>query len=300
MSTHVVGLKSSALVVIASAVAGCYTPIEDDRTLTAASASQTESSADDDGTLSATTDTPSTSSPTTDADTAPADGSESTDEGSSDDHSGSSSGSTAGTDTTTGDPVACGDGIVDEGEECDDANDEDADACSNACVAGFYTGTLDPCTALGETMCGYFEAQCRRDPDGGELAQLCYWPQGSPEDACGTTPGIWTTPDSGFALAHDFDFPTDGACITQIGNLDCSAADEQACGDAGGALCFHEVGPVGEQIEAPPLCWWDVDQPGCDAVPGIWTTADSGFGQGHPKSLPPSGAATCILQVPFI
>jgi cysteine-rich repeat protein len=39
------------------------------------------------------------------------------------------------TDATTGDPPpACGDGSVDDGEECDDGNQVDNDKCSNACT----------------------------------------------------------------------------------------------------------------------------------------------------------------------
>jgi cysteine-rich repeat protein len=35
--------------------------------------------------------------------------------------------------STTEPPLGCGDGAVDDGEECDDGNMEDADACTNAC-----------------------------------------------------------------------------------------------------------------------------------------------------------------------
>ena len=38
------------------------------------------------------------------------------------------------TDETTGAPASCGDGVVDDGEECDDGNGEDGDACTNACT----------------------------------------------------------------------------------------------------------------------------------------------------------------------
>src|SRR5688572_29545977 len=35
----------------------------------------------------------------------------------------------------TGEPArTCGDGVVDEGEQCDDGDDDDTNACSNACV----------------------------------------------------------------------------------------------------------------------------------------------------------------------
>jgi len=272
------------LVFAACATVGCFDPGDDEPTRSDTSGSGLDSSSGG----AESTSSADASTEATDA------------ESSSGDPSATSSSSTTDTDATTGEVIECGDGIAHVSEECDDGNDEDADACNNACVAGFYTGTLEPCSEYGETMCGYFEAECRRDPDAGELAQLCYWPQGSPEDACGGTPGIWTPADGQFALDHGFDFPLAGACITQLGNLDCSAADTQACADAGGALCFHEVGPVGEALDELPLCWWAVDEAGCPETPGVWTTADSGFGQGHPKALPPSGAPSCILQVPFV
>ncbi len=41
--------------------------------------------------------------------------------------------STSDTSTSTGPGPACGDLVVDPGEECDDGNQEDADACTNAC-----------------------------------------------------------------------------------------------------------------------------------------------------------------------
>ena len=43
---------------------------------------------------------------------------------------------TSGADSSTGEPAAeCGNGEVDEGEQCDDGNEVDDDECSNACVA---------------------------------------------------------------------------------------------------------------------------------------------------------------------
>ncbi len=39
------------------------------------------------------------------------------------------------TDETTGDPPMCGDGVVDDGEECDDGNDDNTDDCVDECVA---------------------------------------------------------------------------------------------------------------------------------------------------------------------
>ena len=44
---------------------------------------------------------------------------------------------------TTAPPPTCGDGIVDDGEDCDDANAENLDGCSNACARGYIP---DPVT----------------------------------------------------------------------------------------------------------------------------------------------------------
>ena len=50
--------------------------------------------------------------------------------------SGTTQGASSGEPETAGTPVAaCGDGAVDEGEECDDANQADDDACLSTCVA---------------------------------------------------------------------------------------------------------------------------------------------------------------------
>lgn len=48
------------------------------------------------------------------------------------------------TETPTTAPLpTCGDGVVDDGEDCDDANAEDLDGCSNACARGYIP---DPVT----------------------------------------------------------------------------------------------------------------------------------------------------------
>ena len=57
-----------------------------------------------------------------------------TGDGSSSTSDGSASTSSATESTSTGaPPPACGDGVVDVGEECDDGNADDSDACTNAC-----------------------------------------------------------------------------------------------------------------------------------------------------------------------
>jgi cysteine-rich repeat protein len=213
---------------------------------------------------------------------------------SSSDASSLSSSSSSSSSTTTA--AVCGDGVVDEDEACDDGNEEDADACSNACVAGFYTGTLDPCSDYAQVICGYFAAQCHVDPNGGELRAVCYWPEATTQDACDGTPGIWTPSDGAFAMGSGFDFPEGGACITQQLNLRCESAADNACESAGASMCVREVDIGGGELDEPPVCWWDTDEAGCVETPGLWTEPDSGFGLNHPNTLPP-GEAACILQV---
>ncbi len=49
---------------------------------------------------------------------------------------------------TTAPAPACGDGVVDDGEDCDDANLENLDGCSNACASGYIP---DPVT-MGQDL----------------------------------------------------------------------------------------------------------------------------------------------------
>lgn len=77
----------------------------------------TSTTADPTTTESNTTDTPSTDSPTTNT-------------------------------QTTGPSPVCGDGEVDDGEDCDDANPEDLDGCSNTCQRGYIP---DPVT-MGQDL----------------------------------------------------------------------------------------------------------------------------------------------------
>lgn len=292
-------LPWNPVVLVFAAASGCFTPDADAPVeLDGTSSAGTEVTAATNGAQSMT------SAGTSPSGTATSAGTDEAPEGSDDtsdtdttwmptgtDESSSGSESDSGSDTTT---TLCGNGIVDDGEECDDGNDEDRDACSNACVAGFHTGSLELCGEYGVAVCGYFEGECRVDPNGGAL---CYWPDASSLDACDGTPGIWTEPDSPFAQDSGFDYPLAGACITRVGNLRCVMADAQTCTQAGADLCFREVAPSGAQTDESSLCWWDVDEGGCARTPGIWTTAASGFGQGHPNALPPSDASACLLQV---
>ena len=55
----------------------------------------------------------------------------------------SDTGTDTETDTETGGDPECGNGIVDEGEDCDDGNAFEWDGCSNDCVAGYMS---DPVT----------------------------------------------------------------------------------------------------------------------------------------------------------
>ena len=279
-------MRSGVLVVM---VSGCFSPeaedpadLADETTDTETSGSSLESA---DSSVSASVSTSSGESSATSMEPS---GSESS--------SSLSSSSSSSSSSTTSDAV-CGDGVVDEAEACDDGNEEDADACSNVCVAGFFTGTLDPCSAYAEVICGYFAAECRVDPNGGDLRQLCYWPEATTQETCDGTPGIWTPDDGAFAMDSSFDFPEGGACITQQLNLRCASAVDNLCENAGASACFREVGIGGVPLEdEPEICWWDTDEAGCAETPGLWTEPDSGFGQNHPNTLPP-GEAACILQV---
>ncbi|MCB9568206.1 MAG: hypothetical protein H6710_13515 [Myxococcales bacterium] len=61
----------------------------------------------------------------------------------------SDSDGTSSTGVATGGP-SCGDGLVDDGEECDDGNDDETDACLSSCVAascgdGFVQAGVETC-----------------------------------------------------------------------------------------------------------------------------------------------------------
>ena len=87
------------------------------------------------GTTSMSTTTASSGFTTSTSGTSTA-GTESGSSSSTSDTSGATTGtSTTGTSTTGVLPPVCGNGEVEEGEECDDGNTEDTDACTNACTS---------------------------------------------------------------------------------------------------------------------------------------------------------------------
>lgn len=99
-------------------------------------------------TASGTTATTAGTSASTTASTSAAD-STGTDAGTDDASAGSS-------DTTDGVPASCGDGMVDEGEQCDDGNDVQGDGCNVDCVeSGAQRWELLYDAPAGLSDCGY-------------------------------------------------------------------------------------------------------------------------------------------------
>ena len=104
----------------------------------------TESTSEPTDTTSASTTTsPTTTTPTT-TDPATTDPSATTDEPSS---------------SSSGVPVSCGNGMVDEGEDCDDMNADNTDACLDTCMAascgdGFVQAGVEDCDGtVGDETC---------------------------------------------------------------------------------------------------------------------------------------------------
>ena len=200
--------------------------------------------------------------------------------------------------TSTGVAPSCGDGNVDPGEDCDDGNDEDADACSNACVEQFFGGDATPCNAAQSEVCDFLNGTCHRTVSAAAGGAVCFWEDySSGEQSCDDTPGIWTPPDSMFGMAGGVNILDPGACITQVGNLACSAADQATCDSAGANVCYQSKDVDGIGNVGAALCGWDVSQSDCDDTPGIWTSAGSVFGQNQPNSVPPGSDGACISQV---
>ncbi|KAJ1471368.1 hypothetical protein T484DRAFT_1844339 [Baffinella frigidus] len=61
------------------------------------------------------------------------------------------------------DNQVCGDGVVDEGEQCDDRNTVDRDGCSSSCMVecGFECQGVWAACAAGLTQKGFFDSSCR-------------------------------------------------------------------------------------------------------------------------------------------
>lgn len=189
----------------------------------------------------------------------------------------------------------CGDSFLNPStEECDDGNDIPDDACSNDCEVRFYSGSQSACTSFGQRMCSYFEASCHVVPAiPGDEDDVCHWSDRDSRTTCNAAPGTWMAFESEEAEAANVSVPLEGACVAIIGRMACSAAEQQVCENNGADLCFRPKGVNGEDTEASGLCWWDVDEAGCEGTVGVWSIPGS-FANEHPNALPPSGTAQCL------
>ena len=135
----ILNMKHWVSVVVCAALAGCGGG-DDGGTGTAASSSSGGGSTAIDGsttaidpTTGATTVEPTTSSGSASGTTTGTTTADTTTSSTMGTTTGDTS--TSDTSTSTGPAPACGDLVVDPGEECDDGNQEDADACSNMCAS---------------------------------------------------------------------------------------------------------------------------------------------------------------------
>ncbi len=191
----------------------------------------------------------------------------------------------------------CGDGFINTGvEQCDDGNTIGDDGCDLQCRPQFFTGSNLPCIGAAKTTCDFFQADCRVDPLPGNLTGfMCFWP--GDLTFCNKTPGIFTTPASGFAQNNShMTFPPPGVCITRFDNLRCSAADRLTCQNNAADGCFEQLTPAGLPTGNSALCFWNVNETACAATNGIFTKKTDNFAINNPNALPPESNA-CITQV---
>ena len=155
------------------------------------------------------------------------------------------------------------------------------------------------CGLLAQETCAARGASCTVafNTSGGRH-DLCRWSGATTQTSCNATRGgIWTPAGSGFAQTWPTAVPAGaaGACITQLGNLSCSAADQDLClrHDASCERAFNVNG------QRHDLCRWHTNatQASCSGTAGIWTTASSGFAQIWPTAVPAGAAGACITQV---
>ena len=114
-------------------------------------------------------------------------------------------------------PDPCGDGVVDDGEQCDDGNEVDDDDCANDCTTNL--GVLcDPCAE--DTEC--YDGACAALPSGAFCASYCD-PEG---DACpdGYACTAFEGSDETFVCT-----PTDGGFCGTCG--DSTVDEDEECDD---------------------------------------------------------------------
>ena len=127
-------------------------------------------------------------------------------------------------------PATCGDGNIDDGEECDDGNDINSDACIDncrnaACGDGYIHIGGEDCDAAGprtcSTSCGTTGSQacvdCRWEASCTPPGETC---DGTDEDCDGATDeGVWCAASAGTTeQLNDVWFTADGSAGFIVGN----------------------------------------------------------------------------------
>ena len=160
----------------------------------------------------------------------------------------------------------------------------------------FYDARRGTCTLAGRDICDSRGASCEQGVSvSGDRFDMCRWNAGIPL-FCTVMGGIWTTADSDFARNVPGSVPAgqDAACLSQVSNLGCSAADQALC-LLHGATCDRAYSTSGSRHD---LCRWHTatTRAQCDDTDGIWTTRDSGFARGWPTAVAWTRDASCVTQ----
>ncbi len=173
----------------------------------------------------------------------------------------------SGTDTP---PDTCGDGIVNEGEECDDGNTVDDDDCSNACTAA---------------RCGDGIVQGQEQCDDGNTVD---------DDACSNACLLTSCGDG---IVQPGEACDDGNDIND--DMCSNACTEAVCGDGIVQATLGEECDDGNTVD-DGTCWsdctlsWLWDDAEQD-VPGLWTVevgdADPGVAWSRSNSTGANGGA---------
>jgi hypothetical protein len=158
---------------------------------------------------------------------------------------------------------------------------------ANACALA----DREVCTALGG------ECEVAIAANGLWRHDLCRWDNADTLAKCNATSGVWTYWNAQFAQ----DWPTAvlpgayGACITQMNNVSCSAADEDTCLQ-NGATCERAISVSGTRND---LCRWSqvASASACTGTNGVWTAASSSFSQSWPTAVPDGQTNACVAQV---